>query len=141
MLYDGEELDLSGPLRELVRLRRGADPESAREAVAQTLRGAAGRPVLGNVSPPETGDVLRALASGRHHGSLLATGAMSADAALLQLATRSLADGFSWGAARSAIPKTIHALVRLDRLADGTRRAVEATHVEQAPSGWALRPA
>ena len=86
-------------------------------------------------------EVLRALGSDRHHGSLVGIGATSAETALRQLASWSLADGFSWEVACAAIPVAIHVVVRLDGLADGNRRAVEVVHVEQAPGGWALRPA
>ena len=141
VLDDGEELNLDGPLRELIPLRRADSAKSTREAVARALRGAPPRLVLGNVCPPEAGEVLRALGSDRHHGSLVGIGATSAETALRQLASWSLADGFSWEIACAAIPVAIHVVVRLDRLADGNRRAVEVVHVEQAPGGWALRPA
>ena len=89
VLDDCEELDLDGPLREFVPLRRGDSAESPREAPR--------RLVFANVCPPEAGDVLRALGDGRHHGSLLGIGATSAETALRQLATWSLADGFLVG--------------------------------------------
>ena len=71
------------------------------------LRFAPVRPVAipASVGPPEAGEVLRALGDGRHHGSLLGIGATSAETALRQLATWSLADGFTWEAACAAIPR------------------------------------
>ena len=141
VLDDGEELGLDGPLWELIHLRRWDSAESPREAVARALRGAPRRLVFGNVCPPEAGEVLRALGSGRHHGSLLAMGATSAETALRQLASWSLADGSSWEAACAAIPTAIHVVVRLDREANGNRRAAEVSRVEAAEGGWALCPA
>ena len=108
VLDDGEELDLSGPLHELIHLRRADGVESTRGAEAEAIRGAPRRLVLGNVCPPGAGEVLRALVSDRHHGSLLAMGATSTEAALRQLATWSLADGFSW-CALTAWPTAIAA--------------------------------
>ena len=140
VLDDCEELGLAGSLRKLIHLRCRDSAESTREAVARALRGAPRRLVFGNVCPPEAGEVLRALGSGRHHGSLLAMGATSAETALRQLATWSLADGFSWEAACAAIPTAIHVVVRLDREANGNRRAAEVSRVEAAEGGWALCP-
>ena len=90
---------------------------------------------------PRPERVLRALGGGRHHGSLLAIGAPSAETALRQLATWSLADGFSWEAACAAIPTAIDVVVRLDREASSSRRAAEVCRVEAGAGGWALRPA
>ena len=78
-LNDCDELNLDGPLRELIQLRRWDSAESPREAVARALRGTPRRLVFGNVCPPEAGEILRALGSSRHHGSLLAMGATSAE--------------------------------------------------------------
>ena len=141
VLDDCEELDLDGPLREFVPLRRGDSAESSREAVARALRDSPRRLVFANVCPPEAGEVLRALGGGRHHGRLLAIGAPSAETALRQLATWSLADGFSWEAACAAIPTAIDVVVRLDREASSSRRAAEVCRVEAGAGGWALRPA
>ena len=141
VLDDCEELNLDGPLREFAPLRRGDSAESPREAVAQARRDSPRRLVFANVCPPEAGEVLRALGDGRHHGSLLGIGATSAETALRQLATWSLADGFSWEAACAAIPTAIDVVVRLDREASSSRRAAEVYRVEAGAGGWALRPA
>ena len=135
VLDDCEELDLDGSLRELVPLRRGDSAESPREAVARARRDSSRRLIFATVCPPEAGEVLRALGDGRHHGSLLAIGAPAAETALRQLATWSLADGFSWEAACAAIPTAIDVVVHLDREASSSRRAAAGE------GGWALRPA
>ena len=138
---DCEELDLDGSLRKLVPLRCGDSAESPREAVARALRDSPRRLVFATVCPPEAGEVLRALGDGRHHGSLLAIGAPAAETALRQLATWSLADGFSWEAACAAIPTAIDVVVHLDREASSSRRAAAVCRVEAGEGGWALRPA
>ena len=115
VLDDCAELDLDGPLREFVPLRRGNPAESPREAVARALRDSPRRLVFANVCPPET--------------------------ALRQLATWSLADGFSWGAAYAAIPTAIDVVVRLDREASGRRRLRTPTGLswQPRPSGCVMR--
>ena len=65
--------------------------------------------------PPEAGEILRALGSGRQHGSLLTMGATSAETALWQLATWSMVDGFSWENASRGIASGIRLVVRVTR--------------------------
>lgn len=141
VLDDGEELDLVGPHRERISLRRGDASDPPRQAVARALRGGPRRLVIGNVCPPESGEILRALASGRHDGSLLAVGASSAEAALRQLATWSLVDGFCWEQARRALAVGIHLVVGVAREPAGFRRAAEVAHVLAVEDGWKLRQA
>lgn len=141
VLDDGEGLDLAGPSRERVSLSRGDTADSPRQAVARSIRAGPRRLVIGNVCPPEAGEILRALVSGRHDGSLLATSAGSAEKALRQLATWSLGDGFSWDQACRGISAGIHLVVGVAREPDGFHRVAEVAHVAPAGDGWKLRPA
>ena len=141
VLDDCEELDLGGSHRERIVLRRGDPAESPRQAVSRALRAGPRRLVIGNVCPPEAGEVLRGLVSGRHDGSLLAVGASSAEAALHQLATWSLVDGFCWEQACRGIAAGIHLVVGVAREPDGFRRVAEVAHVLASEDGWKLRAA
>ena len=140
VLDDCGDLHLDGPRRERILLRQGDPANPPREVIAHALRSAPGRLVIGNVCPPEAGEVLRALGSGRHHGSLLAMGAASAESALRQMATWSLVDGFSWETACAGIAVAIHLVVRIARQADGARYVAEIAYVEAEEGAWALRP-
>ena len=139
VLDDGDELVLNGPHRKRILLRRGY--RSARESViiARTLRSAPGRLIVGNVCPPEAGEILRALSSRRHDGSLLAIGATSAETALQQLATWSMLDGFSWKAACRAVVEGIHFVVRVTRQTVNVRCVAEIAYVDASEGGWTLR--
>ena len=141
ILDDCRELHLDGPHRERVFLPRGDPHNPPRQGVARALRSTSCRLVVGNICPPETGELLRALDSGRHDGSLLATGAPSADAALRQLAAWSLVDGFSWEAACEVIIKHIHLVMRIARGPGGFRHVAEVAHLEVSEGGWKLRAA
>ena len=140
VLDDCGDLHLDGPRRERILLQRGDPTHPPREVIARALRSASGRLVIGNVCPPEAGEVLRALGSGRHHGSLLAMGAASAETALRQMATWSLIDGFSWETACAGIVAAIHLVMHVARQADGARCVAEIAYVKAAESGWALQP-
>ena len=126
ILDDCGDLYLDGPHRKLFLLHTGDPADSQREVIARTLLSAQGHLVIGNVCPPEAGEVLRALGSGRHHGSLLSMGASSAETALRQLATWSLVDGFSWEDACPGIAMAIHLVVCIARQADGSRCVEES---------------
>lgn len=99
ILDDSGELDLDGPNRKRIFLQRGDPADSPRKAGHARPRDAPCRLVVGNVCPPEAGEILRALGNSRHDGSLLAMGATSAETSRHQLAMWSLVDGFSWEAA------------------------------------------
>ena len=135
------ELDLDGPHRKRVPLSRIDPANPPGEAVARAVRGTPSRLVVGNICLPETGEILRAVSSGRHHGSLLATGAPSAEKALRQLAAWSLVDGFSWEGASREIVAGIHLVMTVARGPGGFRSVTEVARVEAAQGGWALRPA
>ena len=138
ILDDGDELHLDGPQRKRVFLHRGDLQNPPRQVIARALGNASSRLVVGNICPPEAGEMLRALVSGRHDGSLLATGASSAEAALRQLAAWSLVDGFSWEAACQVIGEEIHLVVRLARAPGGFRHVAEAAFVKTAGNGRML---
>ena len=140
VLDDCGDLHLEGPRHERILLRRGDPAHPPKEVIARALRSVPGRLVIGNVCPPEAGEVLRALGSGRHHGSLLAMGAVSAENALRQLATWSLVDGFSWQTACAEIVVAIHLVICVAYQADGARYVAEIAYVEAKEGGWALRP-
>ena len=135
-----EELSLKGLHRERVLLPRGNPHNPSRQAVARALLNTPRRLVVGNLCPAETAEILRALDSGRHDGSLLATGASSAESALRQLAAWSLVDGFSWEAACRVIAARIHLVVRIARGPGGFRRVDEVVRpeVSDADLGAAL---
>ncbi len=138
ILDDCDELHLDDPHRERVFLPRGDLHNPPRQVVARALRNTPSRLVVGNICPPETGEMLRALGSGRHDGSLLATGASSAEAALRQLAAWSLLDSFSWEAACQVICEEIHLVVRMARGPGGFRHVAETAFVKTAGSGRML---
>lgn len=141
ILDDGDELHLDGPHRERVFLHRGDLQNPPRQVVARALKNTPRRLVVGNICPPETGEILRAFDGGRHDGSLLATIASSADAALRQLAAWSLVDGFSWEAAYRVIAKRIHLVVRIARGPGGFRHVAEVACPQASEGGWKLRAA
>ena len=141
VLDDSGELALDGPHRERIFLRRGDLQNPPRQVVARALQNTPRRLVVGNICPPETGEILRAIGSGRHDGSLLATGATSAEAALRQLAAWSLVDGFSWEAACNDMVAGIHLVARIARGPGGFRHVAEVAHLEASEGGWTLRPA
>ncbi|MDE0166787.1 MAG: ATPase, T2SS/T4P/T4SS family [Bryobacterales bacterium] len=141
ILDDGDELALDDLHRERVFLRRGDLQNPPRQVVARALRNTPRRLIVGNICPPETGEILRALGSGRYNGSLLATGAASADTALRQLAAWSLVDGYSWEAACHVIIAQIHLVMRLARGPGGFRHVAETAYLEASEGGWTLRAA
>ena len=140
LLDDCGDLNLDGPSRHRILLRPDDHAESFSKVFARSLRSAQGRLVIGNVCPPEAGEVLRTLSSDRYQGSLFATCASSAHTALRQLATWSLMDGFSWKTAGDGIAAAIHLVLHVERQADGSRCITDVAYVETAEDGWALRP-
>ena len=133
------ELDLDGPHRKRIPLSRIDPATPPGEAVAHAVRDTPSRLVVGNICPPETAEILRAL--GSRQGSLLAMSATSAKRALRQLATWSLLDGFSGEAACREIDASIHLVLLVARGPGGFRSVVEAARVEEAGGSWALRAA
>ena len=140
IIDDIGDLHLDGPHRERILLQRCDPAESPREVIALALRSAKGRLIVGNVCPPEAGEILRALSSRRHNGSLLAIGATSAETALRQIATWSLVDGFSWEAACHAVGEGISLVIRITRRSVNMRCVTEVACVEASEGGWTLRP-
>ena len=141
VLDDGGDLGLEGPSREHIVVQGSDLAHSPRETVAVALDGAPRVLVIDNVCPAEAGEVLRALGSGCHAGSLLGIGAESVDAALRSLATWSLLDGFSWEEACSGVAEAIQLAVRVAQTDSGIHRVSEVAHIEAAEGGWRLRPA
>ena len=141
VLDDGGDLNLEGPSRAHIVVRGSDLTHSPRETVAVALDGAPRTLVIDNVCPAEAGEVLRALGSGCHAGSLHGIGAESVDAALRSLATWSLLDGFSWEEACSGVAEAIQLAVSVARTAPGIHRVSEVAHIEAAEDGWTLRPA
>ena len=140
IIEDYDELDLGGPHRERIFLQKGRRSARECEVIEQALRTARGRLIVGNVCPPETREILRALTSRRHDGSLLAIGATSAEAALRQLATWSLVDGFSWEAACHAVGEGISLVMHITRRSITMRCVTEIAYVDASNGGWTLRP-
>ena len=140
LLDDCDELQADGPCQERIPLQRGNTSKPPSTVIARTLHSNPTRLVIGNVCPPDAGEVLRALGSGRHDGSLLAMSAESPETALRQLAIWSLVDGFSWETACDAITKTIHMIVLITHLANRSRHVEEVVYVETAENGWTLQP-
>ena len=141
VLDDGGDLGLQGPHRRHIAVPGPGPVRSARETVAEALTLAPRVLAIDNVCPPEAGEVLRALSSGRHAGSLLGVGAESVDAALRSLATWSLLDGIAWPDACRRIAEAIQLGVGLARTAPGIHRVTELAHIKAAEGGWAIREA
>lgn len=139
VLEDTNELSLEGPHRKRVFLPRWGLQNPLSQVVARALPNTPRRLVVGNLCPPETAEILRALDSGRHDGSLLATCAPSAEAALRQLAAWSQVDGFSWEAACRVIAERIHLVVRTARGAGGLRHIAETAFIDVTEADWTLR--
>ena len=92
------------------------------------------------VCPPEAGEILRALSSRRHDGSLLAISTKSAEAALRHLTTWSLLDGFTWEDACRAVVEGISLVVTATRLTVLVRSVTEIAYMKSSVRGWMLRP-
>ena len=137
---DCVELQADGPYQKRVPLHRGDTSKPPSAVIARALHSNPTRLVIGNVCPPEAGEVLRALGSGRHDGSFLAMSAESTEMALRQLATWSMVDGFSWETACAEIANAIHLVVLISHLANRSRHVEEVAYVETADNGWTLRP-
>ena len=140
VLDDCDELYLDGPHRERIFLQRGLRSARESEIIAQALRSTPGRLIVGNLCPPEAGEILRALSSRRRDGSLLALGATSAETALRHFATWSLLDGFTWEAACRAVVEGVHLVVRVTRQTINARCVAEVAYVDASEGGWTLRP-
>ena len=138
VIDDCGDLGLEGPHRRHVAVR-GPAFRSARESVAEALALAPRVLVIDSVCRPEAGEVLRALGSGRHNGSLLGVGAESVDAALRSLAAWSLLDGLAWADAGRRIAEAIQLGVGLARSAPGIHRVTEVARIKAAEGGWALQ--
>ena len=138
---DHDELRLDSPHHKRILLQSGCRLVRESEIIAQALRSYSGRLVIGNLCPPEAGEVLRALGSGRHDGSLLAMSSESPEAALRSLASWRLIDGFHWEAASSEVAKGIHLVMHIAHQGVGCRSITEVAYVESSNSGWLLRPA
>ena len=140
IIDDIGDLHLDGLHRERIPLNRYDPAYSPREAITRALRSAKGRLIVNNVCPPEAGEILRALSSRRHDGSLLAISATSANAALRQLATWSLLDGFTWEAACRGVAEGICLVMTVTRQTVFARSVTEIAYVEESEKGWMLRP-
>ena len=140
ILDDIGDLHLDSPHRERILLHRCDPADSPKEMIARVLRSAKGRLIVGNVCPPEAGEILRALSSRRHDGSLLAISATSAKAALRQLATWSLLDGFTWEDACRAVVEGICLVMTVTRQTVFVRSVTEIAYVESSGRSWTLRP-
>ncbi len=138
-LDSADELRFQNPHWDRVR-NRGTQPACWRQCVARALSVAPRRLVAGNLCPPETGEILRALRGRWQAGSLLAVGAGSADAALQRLAAWAALDGFALESAPRTLADLIEIAVCVHRDPDGSRRITATRVVPAAAAGWALRP-
>src|SRR5262247_1237189 len=108
----------------------GQGAVSQRDLVRNALRMRPDRIVVGEVRGPEVLDMLQAMNTG-HDGSLSTVHANSARDALSRLETMILLSGIALPvrAMRDHIAAALDLVVRLSRLADGTRRVVRVTEV------------
>ena len=122
-----DELRLERPQWERIELRRDL-AESPRRIAARALQAAPCRLVVGNLCPPETGEILQAMLCRWQAGSLIAVGAGSADEALRRLSAWALLDGFTMESAARTLAELIDLVVCVRREPDGSRR-IEAARV------------
>lgn len=137
----GGGLDRDAARRERTVLVRADPTAPPKEAVARGLRQAPRLPIVGDFCPSYACEILRGLRGGRHHGSLLAVGAESPDAALRRLAAWSLADGCSWDEACHGVGAGIDLVVGVTRSSPGVHGAAGVARVEACRDGWTLRAA
>ena len=108
----------------------GKGEVTIRDLVRNSLRMRPDRIIVGEVRGVETLDMLQALNTG-HEGSLVTVHANSADDALYRLETLATMSDLHipHAALREYINSAIHAIVQIDRGADGLRRVVEVAVV------------
>ena len=136
-----DELRLERPQWERIALRRDDPAESPRQAAARALQAAPCRLVVGNLCPPETGEILQAMLCRWQAGSLIAVGAGSADEALRRLSAWAVLDGFTMESASRTLAELIDLAVCVRRDPDGSRRIEAARVAPTAAGGWSCCPA
>ena len=135
-----DELRLARPQWERIELRRDL-AESPRRIAARALQAAPCRLVVGNLCPPETGEILQAMLCRWQAGSLIAVGAGSADEALRRLTAWAVLDGFTMESASRTLAELIDLAVCVRREPDGSRRIEAARVAPTAAGGWSCCPA